>query len=121
RARLRREMRTNRYDPETGTLMVSADRAAVMREVARHYTALFGDDPALQELREAYALHDDAVPDAERREKLAAFFFWTAWACAAERPGSTASYTNNWPHEELVGNRPTSANVLWSVLSVTLL
>jgi nitric oxide reductase subunit B len=120
-ARLRREMRSNRYDAATGTLTVSVDRAAAMRGVALHYAALFGDDPALRALREAYALHENAVPDPERRAKLSSFFFWTAWACATERPGSSASYTSNWPHEELVGNRPTSANVLWSVLSVTLL
>lgn len=31
------------------------------------------------------------------------------------------TYTNNWPHEELVGNHPTSANLLWSMISIVLL
>ncbi len=69
----------------------------------------------------AYALSKNPVPDAERRQKLSAFFFWTAWACATERPHSHVTYTNNWPHEPLIGNQPTSANVLWSIISVVLL
>ena len=121
RARLERELRTNRFDPATGTLAISDDRAAVVEAVAAHYAALFSDDPALHGLRESYAIQDGAVPDAERRRLMSRFFFWTAWACTTERPGDTVTYTNNWPHEELVGNRPSPANVLWSILSVTLL
>jgi len=49
------------------------------------------------------------------------FFFWTAWAATTERPGSNVTYTNNWPHEPLVGNAPSAANVLWSILSIVLL
>jgi nitric oxide reductase subunit B len=121
RARLQAEMRTNRHDAATGTLVVSEDRAAAMAEVAAHYETLFGGSLALDELRADYALQRNAIPDEGRRAKLAAFFFWTAWACATERPGSDATYTNNWPHEPLIGNTPTPASVLWSILSVVLL
>ncbi|WP_437626873.1 nitric-oxide reductase large subunit [Sorangium sp. So ce1151] len=121
KARLRKAMRHNGFDPATGTLTVSDDRARAIEETAAHYRALFGDEPGLTGLRESYALHTGAVPDAGRRDKLTAFFFWTSWACAAERPGTGSSYTNNWPHEPLIGNVPTSANVLWSVVSVVLL
>jgi nitric oxide reductase subunit B len=121
RARLERELRTNRFDPATGTLVVSDDRAAVIEEVAAHYAALFSDDPSLTDLREDYAIQEGALPDAERRHRIGRFFFWTAWACTTERPGDTVTYTNNWPHEDLVGNRPSPANVLWSILSITLL
>jgi nitric oxide reductase subunit B len=120
-AHVRRELRTNTWDAATGTVTVSPARAAAIEETAAHYQGLFGDDPKLHSLREAYALADDPVPDPARRKAITAFFFWTAWACATERPGSDASYTNNWPHEPLVGNQPTSANVLWSILSVVLL
>jgi len=119
--RVRRELRTNGYDPATGTLTVSEARARAIAQVGRHYDALFGGDPSLDALREDYALSRRPVPDAERRQRLNAFFFWTAWAAAAERPGTHVSYTNNWPHEPLVGNRPTAANVLWSIVSVVLL
>ncbi len=52
---------------------------------------------------------------------MAAFFFWTSWVATTERPGTNVTYTQNWPHEELVGNQPTSAAILWSVASVILL
>lgn len=92
-----------------------------MAAASGHYAALFGDAPALAELRENYALHASAVPDPQRRENLSALFFWTAWAATTERPGQASTYTNNWPHEPLVGNRPTAANLLWSIVSVALL
>lgn len=121
RERLRGEMRSNRHDPATGTLVISADRAQAMAQTAAHYRALFGSDPALAQLRDDYALQTGAIADAARRDDLTAFFFWTAWACTTERPGSNVTYTNNWPHEPLVGNTPTPANVMWSILSVVLL
>jgi nitric oxide reductase subunit B len=115
------EMRRNTYDAAGDVLIVSNARAAAMAEAARHYHALFGDDPTLSALRDGYALHPAAVPDPQRRERLSDFFFWTAWAATTERPGTAVTYTNNWPHEPLVGNRPSSANVFWSILSVALL
>jgi len=121
REQLRREMRESRYDPATGTLTLSAARVEAVRRTAAHFDALYAGAPELRELREAYAMHEVAVPDADRRAALTDFFFWTAWACTTERPGSDVTYTNNWPHEELVGNRPTGANVLWSMASVVLL
>ena len=120
-ARLRAEMRTNTFDPATGTVVVSDDRARAIAATCAHYTRLFGGDPSLDALREDYALHDDAVTDPERLAALSAFFFWTSWACITERPGETFTYTNNWPHDPLLGNEPTAANVTWSVLSVLLL
>ena len=49
------------------------------------------------------------------------FFFWTAWAAATERPGTDVTYTNNWPHEPLIDNKPSAENIVWSVVSVILL
>ena len=121
RARLGREERTNTFDRSTGDLTVSADRAAAIAAVAAHYTALFGHDPALAGLRNAYALPPDALKDPERVRKLNGFFFWTAWVCTTERPGSAVTYTNNWPPEELVGNRPSPSLILWTGASVILL
>jgi nitric oxide reductase subunit B len=119
--RLRDAMRHNSYDAASGTLTLSDDRAAAMATTAAHYQALFGGDPSLHALRKAYALPEHPLPDPVRREKLTQFFFWSAWACTTERPGNTVTYTNNWPHEPLVGNTPTTANVMWSILSIVLL
>ena len=121
RARLVEELRTNRYDATTGTVTISADRLEAIRATAAHYKALFGGDPTLDELREHYAMSRVAVPDPDRLERLSAFFFWTSWAATTNRPGTDVTYTNNWPHEPLVDNRPTAANILWSMASVILL
>jgi len=118
---VKQELRRNTFDKATATVTITAQRAAALRSVSQHYVSLFGDDPSLKDLREDYAIADNAVPDLERRENISAFFFWTAWSCTTERPDSTVTYTNNWPHEPLVGNQPTSANVIWSIISIVLL
>ncbi len=120
-SRLKREMRANRFDSASGVLVVSEARAQAMATVAAHYQALFGGDESLAKLREDYALHDDAIVESEDLAKLTEFFFWTSWACTTERPGLAYSYTNNWPHEPLVGNVPTNSNVVWSMLSIVAL
>jgi nitric oxide reductase subunit B len=119
--RLRTRMRQNTYDPQSGTITLDADRAAAIATVAAHYESLFGNDPATAGLREAYAMKNDTVPDAEHRRVLTAFFWWTAWAAVTQRPESTITYTNNWPGEPLVGNRPPASTFLWSAFSVLFL
>ncbi|MEW6167059.1 MAG: nitric-oxide reductase large subunit [Pseudomonadota bacterium] len=119
--RLREEIRANTYDPATGVLTISDARAAVIRSVADHYRRLFSDDPALHVLRDDYAIAENAIPDPARREAMTAFFFWSAWAAVTERPGDTKSYTNNWPHDALVGNEPTASTYLWTFASIVFL
>jgi nitric oxide reductase subunit B len=117
-ARLQGEVRRNAWDPATGDLVVSPLRAESIAAVGSHYDRLFGSDPSLDDLRKSYALPANALPDAARRQRLQAFFFWASWACTTERPGGDFSYTNNWPPDEFVGNRPTPRIILWSVISV---
>jgi nitric oxide reductase subunit B len=121
KARLAGEIRRNTWDPASGDLVVSPLRAEAIRAVAAHYAALFGSDPALAKLRSAYAIPEDAIKDPARQAKMNAFFFWAAWACGTERPGKAITYTQNWPPDPLVGNRPTSSVVVWSVISFVLL
>ncbi len=116
-ARLQGQIRANTYDAASGNIVVTPARAAAVRKVAGHYEALFGTDPALGDLRKAYAIPFNAVPDAERRRNISAFFFWTSWACATNRPGSEITYTQNWPPDAVVGNRPTGSIILWSIVS----
>jgi nitric oxide reductase subunit B len=120
-AKVRIELRRNTYDPATGTVTVSADRAIAIGNVAAHYISLFGNDPATAKLRSDYAMRDGTVDTLEHREKLAAFFFWSSWAAVTERPGETKTYTNNWPYDPLVGNTPTPSTFLWTVFSVLFL
>lgn len=118
---LRHELRPNTYNAASGELLVSPLRAAAIAAVARHYAALFGDDPEVESLRNAYALPANTITAPQRRQALNAFFFWTAWACATNRPGTSITYTNNWPPEPLIGNRPSGSILVWSVLSMVVL
>lgn len=120
--RLKREMRANTWDARTGIITVSPERAQAVREVAAHYSALFGADPKLDALREQYAMSAGSLVDADDLRALPAFIFWSSWSAAADRPGETAiSYTSNWPHEPLVGNGPTAGAGMWSIASVILM
>ncbi len=121
-AAVRDEMRHNGYDAATQVLTVSNDRAQAIRATAAHYEALFGSDPALQQLREQYAMSAGSLPEAADRQALGAFFFWSSWAAAADRPGEAGlSYTSNWPHEPLVGNTMGVPAAMWSMASIVLL
>jgi nitric oxide reductase subunit B len=62
-----------------------------------------------------------AITDPNEIHQLTSFFAWTARAAAANRPGHSYSYTNNWPPEPRVDNGPTADVVVWSVLSLVVL
>ncbi|MFV0623659.1 nitric-oxide reductase large subunit [Sphingomonas sp. ac-8] len=119
--RLRTELRTNRYDPATRTITVSDARAQAMARTADHYARLFSSDPELRPLRVQYAIPERSLVNPTDRAELGAFFFWTAWTSVTTRPDDTISYTNNWPHDPLVGNTPSASLGMWSVASVLFL
>src|SRR3569833_313713 len=56
------ELRRNTYDPATGVLALSDIRAAAVRQVAQHYAALFGTDPALDKLCVLFVLFAGFLP-----------------------------------------------------------
>ncbi|KAF1687168.1 nitric oxide reductase large subunit [Pseudoxanthomonas broegbernensis] len=114
-------MRPNTYDAATGAIQVDADRAQAMRQVAAHYQQLFGSDPAMRGLREAYAMREGTVPDPEHRRQLTGFYWWAAWSSVTLRPNEGISYTANWPYDELVGNTAPPSTFLWTVFSVLFL
>lgn len=119
--RLKSTLRTNSYDPATGDLVISPVRAQAIKAIGRHYASLFGVDPEFHELREAYAIPAGTIATDDRQHDMNGFFFWSAWACSTNRPDSKITYTNNWPAESLIDNRPSGAIVVWSVISVVLL
>ncbi|MFZ6722508.1 nitric-oxide reductase large subunit [Undibacterium sp. Ji49W] len=122
KARLKDEMRRNTYNSASDAIIVSAERAKAIQQVAQHYIALFGNDPSLEKLREQYAMNRGTLPDPKDLQALPAFFFWSAWAAATDRPGAAdLSYTSNWPHEPLVDNTPTAGAGIWSVASIILM
>jgi nitric oxide reductase subunit B len=114
-------LRPNTYDAATGTIKVDDDRAAAIAQVATHYESLFGNEPDTADLRKAYAMRNDTVPDAEHRRELTAFFWWASWASVTERPGSNLTYTSNWPADKTVGNTPATNAFVWTVFSVVFL
>jgi nitric oxide reductase subunit B len=115
RTRLTAMMRTNTYDASTGTVTLDPVRAEAMRANAAHYADVFSQG------RSAYAIPQGALTDAQKLKDLGAFFWWTSWVTSTNRPGDTVSYTQNWPHEPLVGNVPASGVLMWSLASVVLL
>lgn len=119
--RLQNRIRKNNYDPQTGILRISGERAEAFNKVSKHYKGLFMDDPALANLREAYAIPANSIDDEGRMFRMNAFFFWASWATVTQRPGSDITYTNNWPPDEVVGNKPTSSLLLWTGFSVIIL
>jgi nitric oxide reductase subunit B len=120
-ARLKPLIRANSYDQKTELITLAPERAAAIATVAAHYEALFGTDPRLLELRKAYAMKQGTVDTANHRHSLTAFIWWSAWAAVTERPGKVITYTNNWPHDPLVGNTPPGHLFMWTVFSVLFL
>lgn len=115
RDRVVSEFRTNRYDPATGTLVFTDRQARAFENLQRHYAGFLGE-PSTK-----YGLRPDLITDPRQIHDVTAFFAWTAWASAAERPGHKYSYTNNWPSEQRVDNGPTGQIVIWSALSLVAL
>ena len=113
--RLQDMIRRNTYDPATERLTVDPVRLEVFEDNLLHYTDVFANGSA------EYAIQRGAQADPVKLRQMNAFFFWTAWASGTERPGSDVTYTNNWPPEKLIGNVPSTPNVVWSVASVILL
>jgi nitric oxide reductase subunit B len=113
--RLQDTVRKNTYDPATGRLVVDSIRAAAFEQNLVHYSKIFTNGS------EEYAIQAGAQSDPVKLRQLVSFFFWTAWASTANRPGNTISYTSNFPPEPLVGNVPTSSSIIWTGVSVIVL
>lgn len=104
-----------------GKVVLSPTRLQAIEETANYYIKLYGDDPTMLSTRESFAMKDNTLPNLEARQHLTEFFFWTAWAASTDRPNAEATYTNNWPHEPLINNVPTTENIMWSLISVVCL
>ncbi|MEO8690473.1 MAG: cbb3-type cytochrome c oxidase subunit I [Solirubrobacteraceae bacterium] len=111
-ARTIADFRTNRYDKRSGTLTLTAPQAAAYRRLVGYYSRFFSD-PTTE-----HGLRREAITNPTDLRRLTAFFGWSAWAASAQRPGHDYSYTNNWPSEPRVANKPTANVVVWSVLSL---
>ena len=106
---------------EDGTVVLSPERITAMNLTGRYFVELYGDNPDLTLTRDHFAMKDNTLPELQDRIDMARFFFWTTWMASTQRPGTDATYTNNWPHEPLLDHNPTPESVAWSVVSVIIL
>jgi len=114
-AEVRTELKRNRYDAQTGILGVELAYADWFKNQAGAWNVYFSSP-----LRNG-GLSRGAIGDPAELKQLSAFVAWTAWASVANRPGTTHSYTNNFPYDPVAGNTPTADAVLWSALSLIFL
>ena len=111
-AAAQRDLKANRYDPSTQTLIYTPAQAAAFRQLVDFYTQWFGPASQQQQLRRPH------IEEPAELRRLVSYFSWAAWVTTATRPGTAHSYTNNWPPEPLAGNYATAQAFLWSVLSL---
>jgi nitric oxide reductase subunit B len=115
RGRLEMLLKNNRLTESSSELIIHPIRAAAFENNLAHYTEVFSGGNT------GYAIPKGALSDSQRLRQLTAFFFWTSWAAVTNRPNDDITYTHNWPHEPLVGNRPTGESVVWTGVSIIML
>lgn len=113
RERVKVEIKTNRYDPQDNRATLSAAQVAAVNGLRAFYQKVFTQPDFPEAFKPAGYLTDTRSIQA-----LSDFFFWGAWVCSVERPGSAYSYTHNWPYDPQAGNLPTPSTMLWSVLGL---
>lgn len=106
------EIKTNNYDAATDTLTFSAAQAYAFGQVTAHY------DQAFSVGQKEANIIPNMIKSQEDRINLGKFFYWTAWASGTIRPGTTMTYTNNWPPDESVGNTLAPSAALWTLVSI---
>ncbi len=111
--KVKAELKQNNYKESENIVQLTAAQSFALQSLKKHYADLFIDQNVEGSFPpKNYISSRDDVAD------LSAFFFWGAWVCVAQRPGSSFSYTHNWPYDPLAGNTPTSPVILWSVLGL---
>ncbi len=115
RDRVKRELKQNRYVPDTGTLTFSTGQAQSFKTMTGFYRDWFGP------MSKQAHLQRPEIKDPEEIRSLTAYFAWATWVTTSTRPGTAYSYTNNWPPEPLAGNELTPQALIWSVLSLVAL
>ncbi|WP_026581123.1 nitric-oxide reductase large subunit [Bacillus sp. J33] len=127
RDHVKKEMRENRYNPDSDTMVLTDAQVYGYEQVGAFYRKVFteGDGWGLK----AGLIKEEHMPDKERAyvasgdqiQQIADFFFWTAWLSSTERIHDDITYTNNWPYYEDAGNQMSFSAIWWSGASVTVL
>lgn len=109
----KRDLKVNRYDEARDHIVLTDGQIYGLENLRAYYVHHFIDGNTTKSFPPP-----GFIKDRQEVEDLASFFFWGAWVCAVERPGSDFSYTHNWPYDPEAGNTPTSPVILWSVLGL---
>jgi nitric oxide reductase subunit B len=121
------ELRKNRYNKKTDTLVLTDAQVNGLKQVQNYYHKIFtkgdgwGLQPNLIKEKDMPSKNRAWVGSGDQITQVSDFFFWTAWLSSTDRPHDKISYTNNWPYFTDAGNTMTYSSVLWSGLSITLL
>lgn len=108
---VREELKQNTVDSES-YIVLSPAYLYALEQLRTYYDQVFNG-----EVHEKFSLND-YIKDPVELEQLSNFFFWGAWVCVTERPGTDFSYTHNWPYDPDAGNNPTTPVMFWSVLGL---
>jgi nitric oxide reductase subunit B len=115
KSRLQTTIRKNTFNQSTGTITIDKAVSLAIEDNLKHYFDVFTKG------MDAYAIRPGSLTDPEKIKELNAFFFWTAWAASTNRPNDQITYTSNWPHEELIANKPTGDSIVWTGVSIIIL
>jgi nitric oxide reductase subunit B len=107
--------KTNTYDVNTGVITIDDLRYEAIKLNVIHYSDVFSNG------RDEYAIPKNTLSDPEKIRKFNAFLFWGSWAASTNRLDDDVTYTNNWPHEDLIDNKPTADTVVWTGVSIIIL
>jgi len=114
-AEVSQEFKINRYDANTRALTLTAAQTRGLQQVFEDYQVLLAHGSRIHSIPDGWFTDNQQIHD------VTAFFSWTAWAAAANRPNAPFSYTANWPHDDLIGNQPPGQFLVWSIVSVIVL
>ncbi len=106
------EIKANAYDGNTHALALTPGQRYAFEQNRRYW------DDQFDKGNPHVGFLPGTVPPAAQRQDIADFFFWTAWAAGANRPGLAYTYTSNWPADRSVGNEASANAMLWTILSV---
>ncbi len=109
----KQDLKINRYNTKEDYILLSESQVYAYYKLESYYLDLFIHKNVDKQFpKVGYISNKNEIKD------LSSFFFWGAWVCVVERPGSDYSYTHNWPFDPTAGNTPSSPVILWSVLGM---
>ncbi len=96
---MKKDLKTNRFKKDEGKIYLTEAQVYALGKLKKYYT-----DQSIDKNTAKSFPPTGYISNRQEVEDLAGFFFWGAWVCAVERPGSDFSYTHNWPYDPQAGN-----------------